>query len=394
MPGGLILLIAFLLTRVQLAGVLPGLVRIFPLIVLGAGLFVGWRFNRIQLIFVILILALTDRSLLQFAAGDAASEDLGHSVYNIISFLLPLNFVVFSMMKEQKLLTLYGLKRFSLILFQAVGVIVICSYPQMGLAVYLGHSFFSWPFLSSIPLAQPALLAFGIAAIILIVKYIQHRSVIDCGLIWGLVSGFFALTMDKIGPSSTIYFATAGLVLIISVIETAYGRAFRDELTGLPARRALNETLSKIGKLYTVAMVDIDFFKKFNDKYGHHVGDDVLRMISSRLTSITGGGRAYRYGGEEFAVVFPDKSVEEALPHLEELRKVIEESGFVIRYRERRRDITKNPKQIKRSRQTSVTISIGVAGRDARYSNPSQIINAADNALYRAKRDGRNRISD
>ena len=141
-------------------------------------------------------------------------------------------------------------------------------------------------------------------------------------------------------------------------------------------------------------MVDIDFFKKFNDKYGHHVGDDVLRMISSRLTNITGGGRAYRYGGEEFAVVFPDKSVEEALPHLEELRKVIEESGFVIRYRERRSDITKNPKQIKRSRQTSVTISIGVAERDARYSNPSQIINAADNALYRAKRDGRNRISD
>lgn len=390
-PGGLILLIGFLLTQEPIVEALPGLSRIYPLIVLVAGLFIGWRFNRSQLVFVIFVLALADWSLLHFAAEKAVSMSTGRTLYNAISFLLPLNLVYFSMMKERGIVTWDGLRRLSLIVAQVFGAAIICNYPKLGFAVYLEQSFFDWPLLSKFPVAQPALFAFGIAFLLLLTRYFQYRGVIDCGFFWALVSSFLGLVTDRIGPVSTIYFSTAGLVLIISVIETSYGKAFRDELTGLPARRALNETLSKLGRRYTVAMVDIDFFKKLNDHYGHHVGDQVLRMIALKLENATGGGKAYRYGGEEFVVIFPRKSMDEVITHLEGLRKAVKSSDFIVREGERR---LKKPKTNKRSRdKTTVTISIGVAERDERNSTPQQVVKAADKALYRAKKKGRNRVS-
>jgi diguanylate cyclase (GGDEF)-like protein len=152
----------------------------------------------------------------------------------------------------------------------------------------------------------------------------------------------------------------------------------------------LNEILSKLGRRYTVAMIDIDFFKKLNDHYGHDVGDQVLRMIASKLENATDRGKAYRYGGEEFVVIFPGKSMDEVIPHLEGLRKAVKSSDFIVREGERR---LKKPKTTKRSRdKTTVTISIGVAERDERNSTPQQVVKAADKALYRAKKKGRNRV--
>ena len=71
-------------------------------------------------------------------------------------------------------------------------------------------------------------------------------------------------------------------------------------------------------------MLDVDHFKKFNDSYGHESGDQALRLVASRLSHITGGGKAYRYGGEEFAIVFPNKSSEEVFVYLDRMRRVIE----------------------------------------------------------------------
>jgi len=393
MPGGLIILVAFLLTRAPIVEAVSWLPRFYPWIVLCAGLFLGWRLNRSQLVFVVLVLAVADRSLLVFAGGDAGPGSMGEAVYNAIAFLLPLNLVVFSFMKERGILSLDSLMRLSLIPMQIFGVALICQYPKLGFALYLKHSFFDWPALSKISIAQPALIAFAFAVFILFMRYIQDRGVIECGFFWVLVSSFFAMISGKFGPVSTIFLSTGGLVLLIAVIETSYGRAYRDELTGLPARRALSETLYKMGNRFAVAMVDIDHFKKFNDRYGHHVGDQVLRMISSKLENASGGGRAFRYGGEEFAMIFPGKSVDETLPHLENLRKSVAESGFFLRGSDRRDPNPKNPPKNKKSRnKTTVTISIGVAERDEQNSTPHQVIKSADKALYRAKRKGRNRV--
>jgi diguanylate cyclase (GGDEF)-like protein len=203
-----------------------------------------------------------------------------------------------------------------------------------------------------------------------------------------------AFAGSKIGSVSTIYFATAGLVLVISVIETSHSMAFRDELTGIPGRRALDEALLKLTGNYSVAMLDIDFFKKFNDRYGHDVGDQVLRLVASRFAQVSGGGKPYRYGGEEFTVVFPGKSVSETTPHLERLRKELAKTRFIVRAGDRRRKKPVNPKRVGGPRKrVKVTISIGVAERNERYGSPAQVIQAADKALYRAKKKGRNRTS-
>jgi diguanylate cyclase (GGDEF)-like protein len=243
-------------------------------------------------------------------------------------------------------------------------------------------------------IAQPALLLMGLALVVLLIRFIYQRKAIGSGLFWALVASFIALNSGSGGPLPTIYFATAGLILVISVIETSYVMAYRDELTGLPARRALKEYCLRLGSRYTVAMLDIDYFKKFNDRYGHDVGDQVLRMVGSKIEGVSGGGKAFRYGGEEFTVIFSGKSVDEAIPYLERLRKTVETSKFTLRGRKRpRKKPTEQKPKSSARKNLSVTISIGAAEREERTSKPDQVLKAADKALYRAKKAGRNRVS-
>ncbi len=398
-PGGLVFFATALLLHVGvLDKSLSALVHIYPYVVAAAGILLGWRFNRSRLVLAIIILALADRALLHFAAGTVSSGstsmDVGRSVYNAVAFLLPLNLVVLSSGKERGIVTLRGLVRLSLIFSQVLGVFLICRYPQLGVSSVLGYSFPREHFLTRLHLALPALLSFGTAFVLLAIRFIQQETVIENGFFWALLSVFVALTLGRIGSVSTIYFATAGLVLVISVIETSHSMAFRDELTGIPGRRALDEAILKLGANYSMAMLDIDHFKKFNDRYGHDVGDQVLRMVASKLAEVSGGGKAFRYGGEEFTIVFPGKSAGEAVPYLDGLRKTVAQARFIIRGRSRPRKKPENPKKIRGSRKkVKITISIGVAERNQKYTSPEQVIQAADKALYRAKKKGRNRVS-
>jgi diguanylate cyclase (GGDEF)-like protein len=195
-------------------------------------------------------------------------------------------------------------------------------------------------------------------------------------------------------PAFTI---AACAALAVAVLQDSYRMAFRDELTGLPGRRALNDRLEGLGRRYAVAMVDVDHFKRFNDTHGHDVGDDVLRLVAARLAAVGGGGRAFRYGGEEFTVLFPGRSLADALPHLDALRAEIEASRMTLRAAERpAKDSVGRRKRgagTPGRRVVSVTVSIGVADRDERNTRPEEVIAAADKALYRAKRSGRNKVS-
>ena len=192
-----------------------------------------------------------------------------------------------------------------------------------------------------------------------------------------------------------VYTSAAGAILIVAVLQESYRMAFRDELTGLPGRRALQEALAALGPVYAIAMVDVDHFKQFNDTHGHDVGDQVLKLVAARLAGVQGGGRAFRYGGEEFAVLFPGATVAQALPQLESVRGAVEQYGMVMRDDDRRAD--DQPRSGRRAGPTleqllSVTVSIGVAAPGRRARTSAEVMKAADEALYRAKQRGRNRV--
>jgi diguanylate cyclase (GGDEF)-like protein len=393
-PAGLFFMaVSAILHMGLLEELLATLAPIYLYAVALAGVVLGWRFNQSRLVFAVIVVTLADTALVHFAAGNAVSPEVGPTAYNAVALLLPLNLAVLSMVKERGILTLRGIWRLMLIALQIGAVVMVCKYRQLDIAAYLEYAFIEAHFFTRIPLAQPALLAFATAFLVLTVRFIKRRGVIESGFFWGLVSVLFALAVGRVQPLSTAYFATAGFVLVISVVERSFSMAFRDELTGLPARRALDEALLRLRSTYSVAMLDIDFFKKFNDKYGHDVGDQVLRMVGSKLAKATGGGKPFRYGGEEFVLIFPGKLVDETIPYLERLRKAIEESGFILRGTDRRRNKPDNPKSIRGSgRKTTITVSIGVAERNERRVSPQRVINAADKALYRAKKAGRNRV--
>jgi GGDEF domain-containing protein len=141
-------------------------------------------------------------------------------------------------------------------------------------------------------------------------------------------------------------------------------------------------------------MVDVDHFKNFNDTYGHEVGDQVLRMVASRLSRVSGGGQAFRAGGEEFCVVFHGSTVRDTLPHLDLLREAIEASNFIVRGKDRVRHTAEDrrPERAEEDEEVSVTVSIGAAQTTSNLTAVGDVLQAADEALYHAKDAGRNRV--
>jgi GGDEF domain-containing protein len=178
---------------------------------------------------------------------------------------------------------------------------------------------------------------------------------------------------------------------VYAVIRDSFTMAFKDELTGISSRRALVQFVQTLGRKYTLVMCDIDHFKKFNDSYGHDVGDEVLRLVASKLSQVSGGGRAFRFGGEEFVIIFPRKEAEYVMPHIEQLRKIIADYPITIRLKPRpKKAPKKNSKKINNTNSIHITCSFGVAQRTAELNEFDKIMKEADIALYAAKKAGRN----
>lgn len=395
MPGGLVVLATYLAIHYSIH--IPWLDRIekiVPYIILGVGILLGWRFHRSRLALVILILFLSERSLYYFGAGGLFSFGHDHSVLLSNCILLPINMALFYLVKERGIFNLGGMARIIFILLQPFTVFLLLRL-EPDLFQHLSYQFIQHPVLDNLPLPQLVIFIYGFITLIFLTGSLFGKGgPIIRGFFWALVATLLALLAKSNGESATLYYSAAGLIIIMSVIETAYSMAFQDELTGLPARRALNTAMHGLGKRYAIAMLDIDFFKKFNDRYGHDVGDQVLCMVASHFKRVGGGGKPFRYGGEEFTILFPGKSREDAIPHLERLREAIEAAQFVLRGKDRPK---KTPRKLKKAaaqtKTASVTISTGVAEPVKGRTKPSAVIKAADQALYRAKKRGRNCIA-
>jgi diguanylate cyclase (GGDEF)-like protein len=244
-------------------------------------------------------------------------------------------------------------------------------------------------------LAAPdvARLVFLIATAFVALAFAARREAFEGALLWVLAAAALALLPGRDPDASALALGAAQVVLLLGVIEDSYRLAYHDQLTELPGRRALEETLQSLEGDYAIAMVDVDHFKRFNDRHGHKAGDEALRMVATELRKVKGGGRAFRYGGEEFTIVFPGATPAASREHLEGVRSAIANRKFALRAQDRPRKKPDRPKSpVRSARLISVAVSIGVAGPDARHSTPDTVLRAADRALYRAKNAGRNRV--
>jgi len=169
-------------------------------------------------------------------------------------------------------------------------------------------------------------------------------------------------------------------------VQMSIEAAITDALTGLHNRRymethlnALVEQAASHGKPIAVLVLDIDFFKAINDTHGHDAGDDVLREFALRIRkSIRNIDLACRYGGEEFVIVMPETDMGVATMVAERLRRAVAGESFPVQ---------------QGMKLLNVTLSIGLATLSDAGGDAAAILKRADQALYRAKRDGRNRVA-
>jgi GGDEF domain-containing protein len=306
-------------------------------------------------------------------------------------FLLPLNFALFGALPERGVTTISGFAKLGIVVAQAVGLAWMVG--ETGHAVELSlrwrERVDGWPWM---PLM--AQVSFAVAGLTLLILIFRRRTKLEEGLFWALAAMFLGVN-GMAPPQALLFYAgSAGLVLVLTVLEHGYDIAYRDELTGLLGRRAFNSVMGQLGGIYAIAICDVDHFKKFNDTYGHDVGDQVLRMVAAKLSQVGGGGRAFRYGGEEFLVVFRGRSGKEAAPFVESVLKGIADTVLVLPGPDRSAEKPSKRTDANPHRQAdikiSITVSIGVAERSQRHSTPELVLDAADAALYRAKEAGRN----
>ena len=339
------------------------------------------HFNRSSVFFYTLLVIIANLALSLKWVNTSLS-------YTLLAGLLPLQLLILTLLPERGIISLRAIPAYaSLLLTAAFAIFVVMTSPvwatQFLLTDWLPARYFDWTQLPQTVLAI-VVMVFLHMLVLCFLRPSPHMSA-GLGVLIMLVA-----QMHAGGTSSSLnIFSTAALLMCLyAVTQESWRMAYLDELTGLPARRALREKFQQMSGLYSVAMLDVDHFKKFNDTYGHDTGDAVLQMIAGKMNNVNGGGLPYRYGGEEFSIVFRNKSAKDARLHLEALRESIANSPFVID-RGSRRKSDKNAK-IKNNAPVKVTVSVGVADSNADVSSPWDVLKLSDKALYKAKGRGRN----
>lgn len=359
---------------------------------LGAiGTLIALQFSKRQLLLSILLTVANYLLIRSYLQAPITSE-LVRYVYTLLVLSMPL------MMLCNQLVTERGLTH--------PNTFVLCSLALMvaGLAaafyVLEGANIVAWldRYFAPRSYAQMVVsvngLLFSLTMLILSLGLcLWRKGTIQIGLFFVMLANTVPLYCLDILYISSI-FATAALsIALLTGIKTSHDLAYRDQLTGLHGRRKLFERLAGLSRHYSLAMLDIDHFKKFNDTFGHDVGDDVLAMVASKIAQVGGGGEVFRYGGEEFTFIFHGMGKKEAAEYLNEIRELIANTPFIVRDRSRRKTATaeqRGKSATAGQKKVQITVSIGVSEKAQGREQAEQIIKAADKALYQAKEQGRN----
>jgi diguanylate cyclase (GGDEF)-like protein len=363
------------------------------LFALGMALAVGYGRGRAMFALIILAIAYAAR---QWWLQEGIDEFHARAIYVALTVFVPVDLALLAMLPERGVLNRHGALRFGVLLAQIAFTAWVIDAGRADLVDLAYRKLLDPIPLSAGRLPQSAILAIALGFAVAAIAAFVRRSHLNASFAGAIAAFAIASHVPNAYITFASFIAAAELMVAIAVLQDTHRMAFRDELTGIPSRRALTEQLAGLGSRYTIAMLDVDHFKKFNDTYGHDLGDQVLKMVAAHVARVGGGGKAFRYGGEEFTVLFPGTDAEDAIPHLEAMREDIESYRMALRAGDRPAQTRRAKRQKggwRGKRGVSVTVSIGIAERNGRSATPQAVIEAADRALYRAKEKGRNRLS-
>ena len=389
-PGGLVLLLALVFLLNAQPEKVGNFADQYRWLAYGAGLLLAVLFHRSRVFVALIALASAD-VVYRGASGDPAILVAAGS-----SFVALIGLLAF--VRDRGPFSSAGLLQLGgAALFSAVALLLF-SRPETLAAFATVRLQPEWLF-GGFGVPPAAVLVGAVALLPAAYAVARWRGPADHSLVWAQLILLLAMNPIWGRSGSALLLVASGVVLGLSVLETSYAMAYRDELTGLPGRRSLIRDLDGLSGTYTLAMVDVDHFKKFNDKHGHEVGDQVLRMVAACLARAPGGAKAYRYGGEEFTMLFRGRRRDEALPHLDALRASVEAARFTLRSWNRPRAKPEGKRTApakgaaKKAKKLAVTVSLGVADSTGDQADSGTVLKKADKALYRAKKKGRNQTS-
>jgi diguanylate cyclase (GGDEF)-like protein len=365
----------------------------YPLLLLT--MLLSLSFNQTRLFFVLYLTSI----FLMLILGDVKPPVLFLPIDQYVFIQLVFLFYLFAVLfflfsKECGIFSVRGFLR--LIFCTALPVIplLLAGEDSFFNPDWLSVTIFPQEISQELPLPDIVVVFYMITMGLLLISLFYKPAAVESSF-FGLLAGaglalYFFPEMAKV----EFIFSVALVLVLIFILRNSFHLAYRDELTGLAGRRALREQMNKLGAQYSIAMLDIDHFKKFNDRFGHDVGDQVLKMVADYISRTGGGAKAYRYGGEEFTLVFSGREVKDVKPVLETLREEISDAEFTVRGKNRPKQKRKKTGKKSASRKSEkITVSIGIADSQGTGNTPEEVLKIADKALYRAKKKGRNRVS-
>lgn len=370
------------------------LVGNLPYLLCLVALVMAYQFNRSRLLLASLGVAAFYWAVQHALQNSLALPAVARS-YLALSLALPLLGMYLLLLPERGVVNVFGL--LALAGFLLTGLLAVYCGPLLpSLSEAAAQYYAPWS-AEGYVLSRGATALCTLVIIIGLGLLVLRNEEAEAALLGALVALLLSLALLHYPFISVAMGTAAALCLLWGLLRSSHAMAYRDELTGIPGRRALNERVKMLGRRYTIAMLDVDHFKRFNDTHGHDVGDQVLRLVASRLRRVR-GGTAFRYGGEEFCVVFPRRTTQECIEPIEDMRREIADYKMQIRDRhlrpEQRREGSRRRGATRlRNGQVAVTVSAGLAERSAEAPDPESVIKAADRKLYLAKSAGRNRVA-
>jgi diguanylate cyclase (GGDEF)-like protein len=350
-----------------------------PLPVFVGGALLGLLWERGPLVLGVIVVALADLALAYF--GDRAALDA-------VGLLLPLNLGVLAWLGQVRLLTARGASWLAVMMFQA-GVVAMLQHPELAaVATALERP----PLGTWTALPPLAVVTFAVALGLVLARFLVSGRLLAAGPAWALLASFLALEGAAAGRPARIHLVIAGLLLVADAALAPRRVAYLDAVTRLPGRLALNEALSRLPRLYALARVDIDDFRRFREEYGGDAARRILRHVAAKLTQVNGGGEAFYCEGHAFAVVFRYSSAATAARHLDVVRRAVEVATLDVRVPERPR-AGQSGRASAVEWTVAVTISIGLAQPERNGAGPHEVLIAAERALDSAKEVGLNRVA-